>query len=133
MRDDVGIVQLWTISPLDGEPKQITNHRFDVVSAFSWSPDASSIAYIADTSVFITKVACGTSERLTEKAPPRIRRGQKRAYSRPTAAASLMSGRWSKTAQTWNQIFVVTLPGGEPGEQSQNRHESPPVSHESNP
>ncbi len=93
MRDDAGIIQLWTITPLGGEPKQITSHPFDVASAFSWSPDGSSIAYVADRSVFVTRVDTGESERLTEKKahqnPPRPEAcvfapdGSRIAYVRP--------------------------------------------------
>jgi hypothetical protein len=67
MRDDAGIVQLWTISPNGSEPHQLTHNPFHIASAFSWSPDGRSIAYIADNSIFVTDVTNGLSARLTPR------------------------------------------------------------------
>lgn len=68
MKDDKGIVQLWTVSPNGGPPRQATRNRWDVASAFSWSPDGRHVAYLMDNSVFTTEVATGRSERLTPRA-----------------------------------------------------------------
>ncbi len=107
MRDVAGIVQIWTISPNGGEPQQLTHNAFDVASAFSWSPDGRSIAYVADNSVFVTDAATGAATRLTNKVvdatSPRPEAcvfspdGGRIAYVRPVK----MNGR------TFNQIFVV--------------------------
>ena len=107
MRDDAGIVQLWTISPTGGAPRQITNDPYDVTSAFTWSPSGELLAYIADSSVHIVEVATGKSQRLTAPAPPPSAprpeacvfspNGQRIAFVRPVCTGS----------QTWNQIFVV--------------------------
>src|SRR4051794_25500217 len=59
MRDDRGIVQLWTVSPNGGEPRQVTRNESAVASAFTWSPDGKFIAYVADNSVFMSEVASG--------------------------------------------------------------------------
>ena len=59
MRDDAGIVQIWTVSPNGGDPQQLTHNPFDVASTFSWSPDGNSIAYVADNSVFTTDAKSG--------------------------------------------------------------------------
>ena len=66
MKDDAGVVQLFTISPLGGEPRQVTRNPWSVASAFSWSPDGRSIAAIADGSVMRIDVASGQTHRLTE-------------------------------------------------------------------
>ena len=107
MRNDSGVVQLWSISPNGGEPRQLTNHAFDIASAFSWSPDGRSIACIADQSVFITDVASGISTRLTNRTgieySPRPEAcvfspdGRQIAYVRPVC----------QSGETWNQIYVV--------------------------
>jgi hypothetical protein len=67
MKDDTGVVQLWTISPNGGEPRQVTSNAWDIVSAFSWNPDGSSVAYVMDNSIFVTDVASGESQRITER------------------------------------------------------------------
>lgn len=110
MRDDEGIVQLWTVSPLGGEPEQITRNPFDVASAFSWSPNGRRIAYVADHSIFVTEIDSRRSIRITPRsdqiAAPRPEAcvfspdGRRIAYVRPVV----------RDGATWNQIFVVTLP-----------------------
>ncbi|MFM7109318.1 MAG: DUF3748 domain-containing protein [Planctomycetaceae bacterium] len=107
MRDDRGIVQLFAVSPLGGEPEQLSHDPWDVSSAFTWSPDGGRIAYVADASVMTIDVATGETRRLTHPTPgataPRPEAcvfspdGTKIAYLRtlPTAAGD------------FNQIFVV--------------------------
>ncbi len=67
MKDDRGIVQLWTISPNGGEPRQLSHHPWDIASAFTWSPDGSFIAHAMDNSVFVTDAATGEGKRLTAR------------------------------------------------------------------
>ena len=69
MRDDRGVVQLFTVSPLGGVPVQLTHDSWNVASAFTWSPDGSRIAYVADASVMTVDVDTGTSRRLTHPTP----------------------------------------------------------------
>jgi hypothetical protein len=107
MRDDEGIVQIWTISPNGGELQQLSRNALDVASAFTWSPDGRSIAYVADNSVFISDVATGAATRLTSRADdataPRPEAcvfspdGKRIAYVRPVETGGV----------THNQIFVV--------------------------
>jgi dipeptidyl aminopeptidase/acylaminoacyl peptidase len=110
MRDDRGVVQIWTVSPNGGEPRQVTHNEFDVASAFTWSPDGRFIAYVADNSVFISEVANGKSFRLTA-------RSDDATAPRPQACVFAPDGRRiafvrpvETGGQVWNQIFVVTLP-----------------------
>ncbi|HEX2477204.1 MAG TPA: DUF3748 domain-containing protein [Lacipirellulaceae bacterium] len=107
MRDDAGIVQIWTISPNGGELRQLTHNAFDVASAFSWNPDGRSIAYMADNSVFISDTESGDATRLTGRADdasaPRPEAcvfspdGKRIAYVRPV----------ENNGRTYNQVFVV--------------------------
>jgi hypothetical protein len=107
MRDDEGIVQIWTISPNGGAPQLLTRNAFDVASAFTWSPDGRLIAYVADNSVFVSDAATGATTRLTPRADdstaPRPEAcvfspdGKRIAYVRPVGSGGV----------THNQIFVV--------------------------
>ena len=103
MRDDSGVVQIWTVSPNGGEPRQVTFDNWNVASAFTWSPDEKSIAYIADNSVFMVEVLTGRSERKTE-----------RTFDAPLTLACVFSPNGRKIAYLRhidgvNQICVVSL------------------------
>jgi Tol biopolymer transport system component len=111
MRDDKGIVQLWTVSPNGGDPVQLTRNAWDVASAFSWSPDGCQIAYAMDNSIFVTDVRTGQSTRLT-------RRSQDAAAPRPEACVFSPDGkkiayvrRMPSGSIVHNQIFVLFLEG----------------------
>jgi len=67
MKDDVGIVQLWAVSPGDGLVTQLTNNPWDIASAFTWSPDGGSIAHAMDNSVFLTDALSGQCRRMTDR------------------------------------------------------------------
>jgi WD40 repeat protein len=96
MKDDAGVVQLWTISPKGGELRQVTRNQWDIQSAFSWSPYGNAIAYVMDNSIFVTDAATGESRRITsrsddQRAPSSLAcvfspDGKKIAYMRPVGA-----------------------------------------------
>ena len=105
MKDDAGIVQLWTISPKGGPPKQITRNTFDIASALTWSPDGKQIAHVMDNSVCVTEVGSGKTHRLTP------RTDDTRA-PRPEACAFSPDGKkiaYVRRIADSNQIFVVLL------------------------
>jgi hypothetical protein len=109
MRDDQSAVQIYTVSPNGGEPRQLTHNAFDVASAISWSPDGENIAYIADNSVFTSDAKTGVATRLMPRSDdataPRTEAcvfspdGKRIAYVRPVRG----------DGGTYNQIFVVEL------------------------
>jgi hypothetical protein len=107
IRDNAGHVQLWTISPLGTELRQITRYPFDVASAFSWHPDNKHMTHLADGSVWIVNTDTDDSQRLTAPAA---------SSSLPRPEACVFSPDGSQIAYlqpvvrdgaTWNQIFVV--------------------------
>lgn len=107
MRDDAGIVQLWTVSPNGGSPQQLTHNLFDISSAFSWSPDGSAIAYVADNSVFVSDAATGAATRLTP-------RSDEATAPRPEACVFSPDGRRiayvrsiARQGEAYNQVFIV--------------------------
>ena len=48
MKDDAGIVQLLTVSPSGGEPRQLTHAPWSIASCFTWSSDGRRIACVVD-------------------------------------------------------------------------------------
>jgi Tol biopolymer transport system component len=67
MKDDSGVVQLWTASPNGGAPVQVTSNQWSIASAFSWAPDGRRIAHAMDNSVCVTDVKTGETTRLTPR------------------------------------------------------------------
>jgi hypothetical protein len=109
MKDDAGVVQLWTVSPNGGEPVQVTRNPWDIGSAFTWSPDGSRVAHVMDNSVFVTDVATGRSTRLTPRSPDD-------SAPRPEACVYSPDGRRIAYVRTvgpggggFNQVFVVNV------------------------
>lgn len=110
MKDDAGVVQLWTLSPNGGPPRQVTHGSLSIASAFTWSRDGKSIAHVADNSVCVTDVASGVTTRLTARAPapnsPRPEAcifspdGRSIAYVAPVTTGEL----------TFNQVFITAVP-----------------------
>jgi hypothetical protein len=67
MKDDDGIVQIWTVSPNGGSPVRVTNNPWPIASTFTWSPDGRHVAHVMDNSVCLTEFASGRTMRLTER------------------------------------------------------------------
>jgi hypothetical protein len=111
MRDDAGVVQLFTVSPAGGELRQVTRGREGVASAFTWTPDGRGIACVIDGCVCLVAVADGRVTRLTP--PPAADPGP-----RPEACVVSPCGRLvafvrpvaGGDGRSWNQIFTVELP-----------------------
>lgn len=108
MRDQAGVVQLWSVSPRGGPPAQITRDPWDVASAFTWCPEGRRIAYVGDGSVMTVDVATGSSARLT----PRVADA---TGPRPEACVFSPDGRRIAYLRTlrhaaggrFNQLFVA--------------------------
>jgi hypothetical protein len=107
MKDDAGIVQLWTISPNGGEPRQVTHSDHDIASAFTWSPDGTFIAHVMDGCVCRSQVTTGKTTRLTQP-------GNDSHVPRPEACVVSPDGEWIAFVRRlkdergeFNQLFVV--------------------------
>lgn len=67
MKDDSGVVQLYTVSPSTKEIKQVTSQNWDIQSAFTWNSNGQYITFICDNSVMLCNAKTGELTRLTEK------------------------------------------------------------------
>ena len=65
MRDNAGMVQLWTIPTIGGLPRQLTHSPSPIASAFTWSGDGQWIAYIAADAVWVVRTETGQSQRVS--------------------------------------------------------------------
>lgn len=111
MKDDTGIVQLWTVSPNGGPPRQVTDNPQGIASAFTWNPAGTAVAHVMDGSVCITYIATGQTHRLTP-APSDVADAP-----RPFACVFSPDGRrvsYTRSvvgpAGRFDQIFVVDVP-----------------------
>jgi hypothetical protein len=105
MKDDAGIVQLFTISPNGGPPVQLTRNPTSIASAFTWSPDGRHIAHAMDNSVFVTHTATGRPTRLT----PRTTDPD---APRPEACVFSPDGRriaFVRAVDGFNQVFTCDV------------------------
>lgn len=107
MRDDAGIVQLWTVSPNGGEPVQLTRNAMDISSTFTWSPDGSRIAHILDGSVCVTEVQSGRTVRLTAKAAGESSPRPEACVFSPDGRHIAYVCRVAGPGGVFNQIFTV--------------------------
>ena len=112
MRDDGGIVQIWTISPEGDKLAQLTSNRSDVASAFTWSPDDNWIAHVMDNSVCITDSRSGETRRWTERRDDSI-------APRPEACVFSPDGRkvaYLRSVRShereFNQVFCIDVECG---------------------
>ncbi|QIE97904.1 DUF3748 domain-containing protein [Pantoea stewartii] len=103
MADSQQVIQLWSVSPNGGEPRQITRLNHSIQSAFSWHPRGETIAFICDNSVMLCHWQTGECERLTA-----------RTGSAPSGDAVVWSPDGKKIAfmrekEGWQHLFTVTV------------------------
>ena len=108
MRDEAGIVQLVTVSPLGGAIEQMTHDPWSVASAFTWSPDGKRIAYVADGSVMAVDVATGRTTRHT--APVRdglAPRPEACVFSPDGSRIAFLRTLPHPSGGSFNQVFIA--------------------------
>ena len=109
MKDDAGIVQLWTVSPNGGAPKQITRNPWSIATALTWSPDGKLVAHGMDNSVCVTEVASGKTHRLTARTDDAKAPRPEACVFSPDGKKLAYVRRISEPGQSSNQIFVLFL------------------------
>ncbi|MBA7651150.1 Tol-Pal system protein TolB [subsurface metagenome] len=60
-KDDNGVTQVFFVSPLGGEPVQVTHHNSPIQSTVRWNPDGNKICYVCDNIIFTCDVRKGAS------------------------------------------------------------------------
>lgn len=112
MRDDAGVVQLWTVSPNGGPLRAVTRNPWPIASSFTWSPDGRRIAHVMDNSVCVTDASEGRTLRLTPRTDDaRAPRPEACVFS-PDGRRIAYVRRVPSPEAPANQIFVVDAPAG---------------------
>jgi hypothetical protein len=107
MLDDDGITQLWLVSPLGGEPRQLTHGKQEVASAFSFRSDGQYIACVIGESVCEVNVTTGAVSALTATDfPMGLLRPEACVYS-PDGSRVAYVRSVASDGQEFNQIFVT--------------------------
>ncbi len=104
--DKKGILQVFTISPIGGEPVQQTFHDTDVQGNVRWHPEKHRICYVWDNSIIVRDIGSKDFSRITKRTddiPGNLvwsHDGKTIAYNR-----DIPTGRGKKI----KQIFIVGL------------------------
>jgi hypothetical protein len=107
MRDAKRWAQIWSVSPLGGEPVQISDVEGGVTSALSVSADGLWIAHVAGGSVCATSIATGQTRRLTTPRGGDLAPLPEACVFAPTDHRIAFVRRVTCGTQTWNQICIV--------------------------
>ena len=106
MKDENGIVQLWTVSPNGGAPRQVTRNPWNIASAFTWSPDGKFIAHVMDNSVCVTDVDSGNTSRLTPKTSDVLAPRPEACVFSPDGKGLAYVRQVGEPGHLCNQVFV---------------------------
>ena len=108
MKDESGVVQLWSVAPQGGALRQITRNPTGIASSFTWSPDGGTLAHVMDGVVCVTNVTSGSTRRLTDA---------QAGAALPFACVFSPDGRQIAFMRnvphegvTYTQIFTVSVP-----------------------
>lgn len=107
MKDNAGVVQLWTVSPNGGQPAQVTHNAQSIASAFTWSPDGKFVGHVMDNSVCVTEIASGKTQRLTPRTADATAPRPEACVFSPDGNKLAYVRRLTEGGPSANQIFVV--------------------------
>lgn len=108
-RDEIGVVQVFTVSPRGGAPRQLTHHRSSVDSAFTWSPTGDRLACVIDGSVSLVDARDGEVVRLAPRKGAAAPRPEACVFS-PDGRRVAFVRRVGSPAGEFNQLFAVDVP-----------------------
>ncbi len=109
LRDDAGVVQMFTVSPLGGALEQLTRNRWSVASAFTWSPAGDRLGCVIDGSVCQVDARDGTTTRLTDRFDGQLPRPEACVFS-PDGKQLAFVRHVRGAGGEFNQIFTVDVP-----------------------
>jgi hypothetical protein len=109
MKDDRGIVQIFTVLPVGGDAVQLTRNDDSIASAFTWSSDGSLIAHVMDNSVCVTDTASGETRRVTERSEDGVAPRPEAVVFSPDGKRIAYVRRIVSGINTFNQIFCATI------------------------
>lgn len=66
MRDDAGVVQMYLLSPNGGEPRQLTQGKDDIQSAFNWHPSGHALGFVRNNQIVLCDVNSGEVKQLAQ-------------------------------------------------------------------
>lgn len=102
MADEQDVVQLWTVSPNGGAPRQVTRLAHSVQSAFSWHPQGAAVAFISDNQVMRCDISSGVCQPLIERSDQPLS-GDAVVWSPDGQLIAFM-----REVDGWQQLFTVS-------------------------
>jgi len=109
MKDRAGVVQLWTVSPNGGAPRQRTHNPASIASVFTWRPDGQFIAHVMDNSVCMTDAVSGHTTRLTPRSDEATAPRPEACVFSPDGRKIAFVRRVPTGKRACNQICIVLL------------------------
>lgn len=112
MKDDDGIVQLYSVPTVGGNIRQITRNDFSITTAFDIDPTGRRVVYGADEKIYVSDLENGDTRCLTPSVPQEYsglraiqwsRSGRMVAYNRKVPAGD----------SSFYQIFTLSIPANE--------------------
>lgn len=107
MRDDRGATQFWTVTPEGNDPVRVTRDSPEPTSPFTWHPDGSRVAYVADGSVMVVDIDTGRLDRVTPRLSPADGPTHHACVYSPDGSSIAFLQPSTTTAGRFNQIHVV--------------------------
>lgn len=108
-RDEIGVVQLLTVSPGGGEPRPLTRLHASIESAFTWSPAGDRLACVIAGSVCLVDARDGEISKLTAQTGELAPRLEACVFS-PDGRRVAYVRRVGSPAGEFNQLFTVDVP-----------------------
>jgi len=109
IKDDAGVVQLWTVSPNGGPVRQVTANPWSIASSFTWSPDGRRIAHVMDNSVCVTDATSGKTLRFTPRTDDASAPRPEACVFSPDGRSVAFMRRLPSPREPANQICVVGM------------------------